>query len=293
MYSQAFLDKGYHPRLTSLGRSVVALKEDVGLLFYNPAAISFGTTTQVFAGFTDLYPNIADDNLNVLNAGAKYSLSDIGTIGIGISQFSPNFWSERTIFLSFASHLLYENLSIGGSAKILSWSADAPQGEYAVPEPALSFTGISFDVGLVYIVPEIFEQNDLQIGMTMYDITQPSIAHNGNSSASMPFHLAGGVAYLSHKYHYTILGGVSLKENDVRISFGYEISALKTSTFGIESEFFVRVGGGRIASGDSQGEYNGGFGLVVEKMKVDYSYSYQAYLRNVGGISSIALSYEF
>jgi hypothetical protein len=68
---------------------------------------------------------------------------------------------------------------------------------------------------------------------------------------------------------------------------------MKTSTFGVDAEFIVRIGGGRIISTLSQGEYNGGFGIVVEKVKVDYSYSYQAFIQNVGGISSIALSYEF
>ncbi len=293
LFPQAFVDKGFHPRMTALGRSVIAMKEDVGLLFYNPAAIAFGNSAQMFAGFTDLYPIVADDNLNVLNAGAVYPLTDIGTVGIGVSQFSPNFWNERTIILSFASHKLYENLSLGASAKILSWSAESPQGENAVPEPAFSYSGISFDVGMLYLIPELFGENDLQFGLTLTDLTQPSIASNGNKDAVLPFQFSAGAAYVSHKYHYTILGSATMKESDIKLSFGYEISALKTSTLGIDGEFLVRIGGGRIATSDSQGDYNGGFGIILDNVKVDYSYSYQAFIRNVGGISSVAISYEF
>jgi hypothetical protein len=293
VFPQAFSDKGYHPRITALGRSVVALKEDVGLQFYNPASIGFGNSIQVFAGFTNLYPNVSDDNLNVMNAGASYPFENIGTVGVGLSQFSPNFWTERTILLSFASHMLLKNLSIGASAKILSWSADAPKGENAVPEPATSFTGISFDAGVLYVIPELFGENDLQVGMSLSDITQPSVAANGSADAALPFQFSAGAAYISHKYQYTVMGGMAIRGTDTKINFGYEISAMKTSTFGVDAEFIVRIGGGRIISTLSQGEYNGGFGIVVEKVKVDYSYSYQAFIQNVGGISSIALSYEF
>ena len=293
LFSQAFSDKGYHPRITALGRSVVAMKDEVGLLFYNPASIGFGNSVQAFAGFTDLYPVVSDDNLNVMNAGLTYPLAEIGTIGVGLSQFSPNFWSERTIVVSFASRMLNENLSFGASAKILSWSAAAPRGENAVPEPALSFTGVSFDAGVLFVLPEIFEQNDLQLGLAFTDITQPSVASNGSSNASLPIQLSAGAALISHKYHYSILSGISMKDGDTKVTIGYEISALKTSAFGIDGEFVIRAGGGRIISSNSQGEYNGGFGIIVDKVKIDYSYSYQAFIINVGGISSVSLGYEF
>lgn len=293
LHAQAFLDKGYHPKIVSLGRAAVAMKGDVGLLFYNPASIEFGPSVQAFAGFTNLYPGVLDDDLNVINAAGMYHLENAGTMGIGISQFSPNFWTERTVIFTFATDALIDDLSLGASAKLLSWSADAPQGEYAVPEPAISFTGVSFDLGALYVIREIFEKNDVHVGFTLSDITQPSVANSGSSDAALPMRISAGGAFISRKHNYSIFGSSTFSDGDVRLAFGYEISALKISTIGINSEFLFRFGGGRMTRADSQGEYNGGFGLIVENIKIDYSYSYQAFIQNVGGISSVAVSYEF
>ncbi len=291
--AQAFSDKGYHPRMTALGRAVTALDGDAASVFFNPAALTTIGSGQVFAGFTELYPMVQDDDLNVLNAGGAYSLGDIGTVGIGISQFSPNFWTERTFIVSFATSQLVQDLSIGASAKILSWSADAPQGEYAVPEPALSYTGFTIDLGIYYKIADILEQNDLQLGASVTDLTQPSVASNGSSDAAVPMSLTAGAALRSRKHGYTIYTSLMQRDGDLKVMAGYEITALKTSALGIESEFVVRFGGGRVTAADAQGEYNGGFGFMVENLRIDYAYSYQAFIRHVGGISSVAVSYAF
>ena len=291
--SQAFVDKGYHPKLTALGRSVTALTSDASLMFYNPAAIGFATSGNIFTGYTDLYPDISDVNMNVINAGAAYSLGQVGVIGLAVSQFSPGAWNEQIFVGSFATRIFNEDLSLGANVKILRWSAGAPQGENAVPEPALSYSGFTFDAGVTYVLREIMEENDLQLGASLLNATQPSVAKNGSKDAVLPMEFNVGAAYLSHKYNYAIASGISFRDGELRFTFGAEINALKTSIAGVESEFVVRVGGGRVAVKDSQGEYNGGFGLRVDRVMIDYSYSYQVFIRNVGGISSISLGYEF
>lgn len=293
LHAQAFANKGYHARLTALGHATTALTDDAALLFYNPSSIGFSNTPNVFAGYTNLYPSVVDDKLNVLNAAGTYVLNDFGVIGVGISQFSPNFWTERTIVASFATRLLDENFSIGGSAKILGWNAESPQGENAIPEPALSYNGFTIDVGVLYRISEIFPENDFQVGLSILNITEPSVAKNNSQDAILPMESAVGFAYLSHKYNYSILGGLSYKQEDIRITFGTEISALTATVVGLDGTFFVRFGGGRITAKDSQGEYNGGFGLLVNNLSIDYSYTYQAFIQGVGGISSVAVSYEF
>lgn len=293
LQSQAFSDKGYHPRMTALGRAVTAMEGDAASLFFNPAALTTITTAQAFAGFTELYPMVADDDLNVLNAGGAYSLGELGTVAVGISQFSPNFWTERTMVLSYATSYFTEGLSLGASAKILSWSADAPTGEYAVPEPALSYTGFTIDLGVYYKLTEILEQNDLHVGASVSDLTQPSIASSGSSDASIPMSLTLGAALHSRKHEYTVYASLMQRDGDLKVMAGYEITAMKTTAMGIESEFVVRFGGGRVTAADSQGEYNGGFGFRIEDLRIDYAYSYQAFVRHVGGISSVAISYAF
>ncbi len=293
LFGQAFVDKGFHPKSTALGRSVVAMTKDASLLYYNPAAIGFETSANVFAGYANLYPSIDGDNMNLMNAGGAYSLGSIGVIGIGVSQFSPNHWSEQVFIGSFATRMFGEDLSVGASVKVLRWSADAPQGENAVPEPALSYTGFTFDAGISYIIPEIAEENDLSVGASIVNITQPSTASNGSSDAALPMSLNAGAMFHSRKYNYSVMAGTMLSDGDVKITIGGELMALRSSLGGVESEFFVRLGGGRLTAEDSQGEYNGGFGLKIDSFIIDFSYSYQAFMRNVGGISSISVGYEW
>jgi hypothetical protein len=293
LFGQAFSDKGFHPRSTALGNSVVAMTKDAALVYYNPAAIGYETSANVFAGYTNLYPSIQNDNLNVMNAGGAYSLGSLGVIGITVSQFAPNFWNEQVFTGTFATTMLYDGFSIGGSLKILRWSADAPQGENAIPEPALSYTGFTVDVGANYIFNEIAEENDLYLGASVMNITQPSVSSNGSSDAVLPMLIQAGALFHSRKFNYSVMAGTVIGNGDLKVTFGGEIMALRSNLGGVTSEFFVRVGGGRVTAADTQGEYSGGFGLKVDRFLVDFSYSYQAYIRHVGGISSISVGYEW
>jgi len=292
-FAQAFVDKGYHPKSNAVGHAVTAMTNDASLMFYNPAAIGFVTSGNVFTSYSNLYPDIIDENMNLINAGGAYSLGSIGVIGIGVSQFSPNFWSEQMFVGSFATRMFLEDLSLGANVKILRWSAEAPKGDNAVPEPSLSYGGFTFDLGATYVFREVMEENDFQVGASIINLTQPSVASNGSSDAVLPMEIHTGAAYISRKFNYTILGGMAFINGEMKVSIGTEINALQTSVAGIESIFYVRFGGGKITVKDSQGEYNAGFGLKVEKLSIDYSYSYQAFITQVGGISSIALGYEF
>lgn len=292
-YAQTFVDKGYHPKITAVGRSVVALTEDAALMFYNPASIGFTQSVNVFASYTNLYPDIIDENMNVVNAGAAYPIGALGVVGVGVSQFSPKFWSEQIFIGSFATRMLMDNLSLGGSVKILRWSAEAPQGENAVPESPLSYTGFTVDIGTTYFIAEVMEENDLYLGASLLNITQPPTAHDGSSDAVLPMEVNVGTAYVSRKFNYKILAGIGIRKEGVRVSFGFDMTALKVHLMGVENEFYVRFGGGRLTAQDSQGEYNGGFGMKIDNIVIDYSYSYQAFIRHVGGISSISVGYEF
>lgn len=291
--AQAFIDKGVHAKVTSLGRAAVAMTSDASLIFYNPAAIGFETKANAFTGYTNLYPDIIDENMNVVTAGGAYALDGIGVVGVGLTQFTPSLWSERTIIGTFATRMFGEELSVGANAKLLMWSADAPKGENAVPEPALSYTGLTFDIGATYRIAEIAEENDLSLGVAVLNLTQPSVASDGSSDASLPMEATFGGAYTSRKYHYTILGAVAVTGQGMKMQFGTEILAMQTAVMGIESSFAVRVGGGRLLAESAHGEYSGGFGLKVEDFTLDYSFSYQAFIQHVGGISSLSLGYTF
>lgn len=292
-YAQAFVDKGFGARTLALGKSVVALTGDPSFQFYNPASIGYASSPSVYTSFTNLYPDVIDANFNFLVAAGTYSLGSVGVIGIGVTQFAPTAWAERTLHGTFATRMFFDDLSLGGTVKLLQWGADAPKGENAVPEPALSYTGLTVDIGATFVVRDIVEENDLQIGGAFHNITQPSIAANGSNDAVLPADMMIGAAYISNKYNYSLSTVIEIRKGNLRAALGSEILLLRTDLIGLHSEFFLRIGGSRAIKNDTQGDYNGGFGIAVDSFILDYSYSYQSEVRNIGGINSISLGYEF
>lgn len=290
---QAFVDKGYSAKITSLGRAAVSLSDDPSLVFYNPAGIGFSHSLKLFTSYTNLYPNVTDANLNFFSLAGEYPLSNLGVIGIGVTQFAPTGWSENMAVGTFARQFFDERLSFGGSVKVLRWSSAAPQGEYAVPENGLSYLGFSFDVGVLYSFRDVFKDNDIQIGASVLNFTQPSVASNGSPDAKLPAEMNFGASYVSRVYDYSVTTGITVKGNDVRVCGGAEFVGLRTTVLGSNAEFLVRAGGGRLTAADSQGEYDAGFGLIIGNVAIDYSFSYQAMVGNVGGISSLSLGYAF
>lgn len=292
-HGQAFVDKGYSAKITSLGRAAVSLSDDPSLIFYNPAGIGFSHSLKLFTSYTNLYPNVTDANLNFFSLAGEYQLSDLGVIGIGITQFAPTSWSENMFVGTFAHQMFDERLSVGGSVKVLRWSTLAPQGENAVPEAGLSYLGFSFDAGVVYAFKDVFKDNDIQIGASVLNFTQPSVAANGSPDAKLPAEMSIGASYISRLYDYSASASVTVKGNDIRIGGGAEFVGLRTTVLGAAAAFLVRAGGGRLTAANSQGEYNAGFGLVIGNATIDYSFSYQAMVGNVGGINSLSLGYAF
>ncbi|MCX6138929.1 MAG: hypothetical protein NTV54_15735 [Ignavibacteriales bacterium] len=294
LFGQAFADNGYSAHLTAVGRTGAALINDPALVFCNPASIGFSSSPGVSSSYTNLYPGLADGSLTFLTLSGNYPLGDIGVVGVAVTQFAPTGWSENMMIGTFAMPLLERTLSVGASAKFLRWKADEPKGENAVPEPALSYSGLSFDVGATYVLQNLLqEKHDVRLGVSLLNVNEPSVAASGSADARLPFELQAAMAYISRTYDYSVTLGTVVRGKDVHLTGGAELTGLKTSIMGADAAFLVRVGGGRIVEADRQGEYDGGFGLVVGSFALDYAYTYQAVMNNLGGISTISLRYIF
>ena len=292
---QAFVDKGYSARTTSLGRSVVATTGDPNLIFYNPAGIATSERVTVYSSYTNLFPSVSDGSLNYLAFSGVYPVTGIGVAGLGITQFSPSGWAENVVVGSFATKFLSDNLSVGGSVKYLHWKSESPQGEYAVPEPGISYSGISVDAGVSFLIPDVLKDNDIRFGVSLQDINRPSVAANGSKDAKLPFGLTGGVSYLSRTYNYILTAQVSHRGDGLDIAGGAELLGLRSNVFGAEGKFLVRAGGSTGLNGGKQvrGEYDAGFGIVIGGVAIDYAYVLQAVLTNIGGINTVSVGYTF
>ena len=116
---------------------------------------------------------------------------------------------------------------------------------------------------------------------------------NGSPDAQLPFEVQAAAAYVSHSYHYTVTAGTIMRGSETRIMAGAELTGLQTSLLGVDAAFLVRLGGERTTVADIQGEYDGGFGLCIGGLAIDYAYTYQVVMNNLGGISTISLRYTF
>lgn len=308
---QAFSDKSFSARTTALGRAAVSLAGDPSLVFYNSASNGNVERLSIASSYTNLYPNVEAAGLNFIALAAAYPLPGVGVVGLGVTQFSPTGWAENTVVGNFASTFLHDDLSLGASFKFLHWKASEPEGENAVPEPALSYNGFSLDIGATYVVREVTRDNDVRVGLSIQNINQPSVASNGSKDADLPFGVTGGLSYVSRTYNYLVTAQMSKFGDELVFGGGAELVGLESVVFGVAGKFlvrfggstavadfsFIRTGGGegvRFFRGDQlRGEYNAGFGIHAGGLVIDYSFAMQALVSSVGGINTISIGYTF
>lgn len=284
-----FDDLGNSARIISMGGAGIALADAPYSIFYNPAGIYNIKSLSMSTTYSNLYPGITDDNLNYFSLSAVVPWEILGEFGIGGTFLSSSLWKENTFIFSYAREL-YGDFAVGGSFKLLRWSAAAATGE-----SALSFLGFTFDAGAHYTFSNLLNNSDLRVGMAFQNLTEPSIADNGSSDAKLPMSMGFGLALISNQYNYIIALDIIRYDEVTKIKAGGEFLGLNSKVFDLNTAFLIRVGYDGIVGSDlfSQKGVNGGFGLNVEDLKIDYAYVFPLVLQNVGGIHKISLNYNF
>ena len=284
-----FDDLGNSARIISMGGANIAIADAPYSIFYNPAGIHKLKNLSLSTTYSNLYPGITDDNLNYFSLSAVVPWEIIGEFGVGGTFLNSQLWKENTFIFSYAREI-YGDIAVGGSLKLLRWSAGAAPGE-----SALSYFGFTFDVGAHYTFSNIFENSELRVGVSIQNLTQPSIASNGSDDAKLPMSMGLGFAYVSNKHNYIIALDIVRFDGATKIKTGAEFLGLREEFFGLNTAFLIRVGYDGIFGSDvySQRGINGGFGLNIDDFKVDYAYVFPLVLQNVGGSHKISLNYNF
>jgi len=284
-----FDNLGVHSRVIGIGGVYYGIGDAPYSVFYNPAGLAHLKRIEINSTYTNLFPGLEDESIYYLTASGVLPFEPIGNFGAGITFLKTNHWQENTLILSYARNMV-GSFGIGGSVKLLRWSAAAAPGE-----APLSFFGLSFDAGAYYTLENFLGQGNLRFGAAVQDITQPSIAKNGSKDAALPMKLAAGISYFSPGYDY-LIGIDGIKEGDAYyLRLGAEFLAMKVRVLGVESGFYVRGGlNGVVNKIDSkQSSLNGGFGLFVEKFKFDYAYDHQLEIKSIGGSHKLSIGYQF
>lgn len=284
-----FGDLGNSARVASMGGSHIAVGNAPYSLFYNPAGIYSIKDLYLSTTYSSLFPGIVDDNLNYLALSGVVPFDFVGTFGVGGTFLNSELWKEYTINVTYAREL-FGNFAVGGTFKLLGWSAEAAPGE-----SPLSYTGYTADIGAFYTFRTITPSSDLSLGVVAHNITQPSISKSGSSDANLPIQLGLGIAYNSDLYDYIISADVYKEEDQISIKSGAEFSVFSRALLNLNTNLLIRMGYNRIVKSDfaEQSGLNGGFGLNIEKLEIDYAYQLPIELSNVGGSHKISLSYKF
>lgn len=287
IFAGGFENLGVHSRIIGLGGAYTGVGDASYTVFYNPAGLINVKRFEISSTYNQLFTGL-DEDLYYLAFSSTVPLWKFGDLGAGLTHLKAGAWQENTLILSYAKDI--GNFGLGGSFKLLRWSAQAAPGE-----EAKSYLGFTFDAGVFYSIYQVFGNGVLKFGAAAQDITQPSISINGSDDAKLPMKLAFGISYYSPTYEYLFaIDGIKEEEN-LLIKFGAEFLAMKSKVYGVESGLFLRGGYNGIVNESpfKQNSLNGGFGVFVNRLKIDYAYSNHIQITGLSGGHKISLTYQF
>ena len=288
----AFVDIGLGARPVGLGRAFVALADDANAALYNPAGLADVEATQLTSMYARLYPGIEDDKLHVGYLGVARPVSGIGTLGLGVTNLWADLYGENVFYFSYGRSL-NERISLGANLKLMRWSAEGyTDTETGLSESGLSWSGLALDLGAIYRVrTSLLGADGVQLGLTLFNINQPSAADNGAEDAKIPLGIEGGAVYLRN--NFKLLLSYSRRDNKSRLHIGQEMELWNQMSPLGPASFCIRAGGFTLLSEGDGGELDFGCGFTLRRALIDYAYVYPLALRDAGGCHKISIGYGF
>ena len=179
----AFKNYGWSTRATGMGGVFTAISDDSSSIFYNPAGTSKLENPDVGIMYAKPYAGLENVSLGLMSLSYAHPLKNIGTFGLGITDYGNNLYKENMIMIEY-SRKIYDknkikanNLSAGLNLKQLShkykWDADTIKRAEEYGDPVIlagssksTFTG---DIGFLYNI------NSVSFGLSALNINQPDV----------------------------------------------------------------------------------------------------------------------
>jgi len=286
-FAGGFENLGVHSRIIGMGGAFTGVGDASYTVFYNPAGLINVKKFEFSSTYNQLFTGL-DDDLYYLTFSSSIPLWKFGKLGAGLTHLKAGAWQENTLIFSYAKDI--GNFGLGGNFKLLRWNAQAAPGE-----EAQSYLGFTFDAGLFYSIYQVLGNGILRFGAVAQDITEPSISINGSDEAKLPMKLSFGISYYSPTYDYMFAIDGIKEEDNYLLKFGAEFLGMKTKVYGVESGFYLRGGYNGIVSNSpfKQNSLNGGFGVFINQLKIDYAYESHIQITGLGGGHKISFTYQF
>lgn len=297
-YTYQFLNLVTSPRQAALGgKTITIYDDDVNQVHFNPAtinsemdnhlALNYGSYFKEVSYGTASYAYTYDRHLQTFQAGVNYvnygSFDGYDENGQSTASFSG---SEIALSLGYAYTIPNTTLHIGTSAKLISSTLESYQ----------SFGG-AMDVGLLFID----EKNDVNWGLAIRNIGTQFTTYS-EVREKLPLEIIFGVSQelenVPIRWHFSLENlqqwniafsnpaqtQVSINWNETNKKVSFLNNALRHTIFGVElfpkRAFNLRFGYNfrraeelRILEQRNFSGVSVGFGLKLNKLKFNYSYS--------------------
>ncbi|WP_343694233.1 type IX secretion system protein PorQ [Flavobacterium sp.] len=297
-YTYQFLNLTTSPRQAALGGKVITIyDEDVNQAMSNPAvlnedmdnhlALNYGNYYGEASYGTASYAYTYDRHLQTFYAGVNYinygSFEGYDENGQATSDFTG---SEGALSLGYAYNVPFTNLHIGANAKLITSTLESYN----------SF-GAAVDLGFLYVI----ERDDINLALVFRNIGTQFKTYSGIQE-NLPFEITAGISQeLEHvpiRWHLTLenlqqwkisfsnpnRGETNIDGTTTEEKVSFVNNALRHVIFGVElfpkKAVNLRLGynfrRGQELSIEDQRNFSGlsvGFGLKINKLKFNYSYS--------------------
>lgn len=276
-----FLRMDMSPRAAALGGSFVAANDDADIIFYNPAGINFHEQTPVSFNYVK---HLLDFNFTSLAASRAFA--GIGRIGAAVQYLNYGNFTRADEFgnqtgsygagdlalTGTYGNTLDKNFYYGASVKLIYSKIDN-----------YSSSAMAFDLGLNYNLPE----KNFAVGFAVLNMGTQLSSYSGISE-KLPLDVIVGIAkkleHLPFKYyidfHRLAESESSLLKRFSHFTLGGEFTLSKVVRVrvGLDTEKRKEL---KIGNYAGLAGFNAGFGFIVDKYLVDYSFS------SLGSIGSI------
>jgi hypothetical protein len=297
-YTYEFLTLVTSPRQAALGgKTITIYDEDVNEALFNPATINEEMNNHLALNYGNYYKEVTygtasyaytyDQHLQTFQAGINYinygKFEGYDESGLPTSEFTG---SEIALSLGYAYNIPYTDVHLGANVKLIESTLESYN----------SF-GAAVDLGMVYID----EKNDVNWALTLMNFGTQFTTYDGTRE-KLPFEIIAGVSQeLEHvpiRWHFTlenlqqwnlafsnpVRSETSIDGSITEENISFLNNALRHMILGVElfpkKAFNLRLGYNFRRSTElqiqDQRNFSGlslGFGLKLNKLKFNYSYS--------------------
>jgi hypothetical protein len=262
----AFEGLGGTTRASSMSQAYVVHASDAGALWYNPAGLARGQDRLVEADYARLYPGLdVGPDISTWSLNYTQALAG-GRLGVAVAGLGADIYSENGLIIGYGRGVLAGGHA-GLGVRVLRWSADGYQGD-----ADRSGTGIAIDLGFRYDVWRLPE-GTLSLAAAVLGVNEPDVSESGGGTG-IPRQVLLGFGY--EDAHYAVEADWETVDGDARLRVGGEYKV------GGRYDMRLRLGASGMNKDEHSGQVDGGIGLRMGSVVIDYAYHDSSQISGLG-----------